>query len=792
MSTRSTRSLMPLLALVALAAGFPWSEISGQKLDPSLLAKPPAEAWPTYHGDYSGRHYSPLTQINAGNVAHLSLAWVHRLNTSPRGAITGSAGTAPPAGDQGIPIQQIKAIPLMVDGVLYFSVPNHAYAVDARTGKEAWHYYWKSDRSAIGNRGMGMYGGWLYFETPDNHVISLDAATGAERWRKQIASVRQQYFSTPAPIVIRNHVIVGMGGDALDVPAWLEARDPDTGEIQWKWYTTPRAGEPGIETWPNEQTAAHGGGMPWQPPTYDPELNLLYVPTGNPNPVLDGRRRPGDNLYTASIVALDVDTGRMKWHFQGSPHDTHDWDGTQVPVLFDAEIDGKPRKLLAQANRNGFFFVLDRITGQNLVSKPFATTANWFTGINAKGQPIPNAQKEPQIPGALVSPSTDGAANYPAPSFSPDTGLFYVNATESWSIYYLTEKESNAVGWGGASEYHTGVFDSVLRALDYRTGEVRWEHKYEGLGFWSSTYPGMLSTAGGLLFTGDPAGNFIAYDPASGKVLWHSNLGSIVCNSPITYMLDGRQYIVVASGDTLYAFSLYETFQKAQPDVRGQGPQPDGARVQGGRGSGTPEGFTSIFNGRDLTGWHVSRTTHQGSTPDVRVEDGVLVLKQHPYGQGGLLLTDKRYRNFELYLEARPDWGCNGGIVFRSTEGGSAYQIELDQANGTGNLFGDMLQIGKLARAADIDTVWKYDEWNRFRLRVAGEAPRMQLWINDVLMWDVVQEKNDLVAGRTDGMIGLQVHWTSATAPPVAPCCARSWKPGGAHRYRNLAIRELD
>ena len=208
-----------------------------------------------------------------------------------------------------------------------------------------WHYYWKSDRSAIGNRGMGMYGGWLYFETPDNHVVSLDAATGAERWHKQIASVRQQYFSTPAPVVIRNHVIVGMGGDALDVPAWLESRDPETGDIQWKWYTTPRRGEPGIETWPNEQTAANGGGMPWQPPTYDPELNLLYVPTGNPNPVLDGRRRPGANLYTASIVALDVDTGKMAWHFQGSPHDTHDWDGTQVPVLFDAD----DRRQAAQA-----------------------------------------------------------------------------------------------------------------------------------------------------------------------------------------------------------------------------------------------------------------------------------------------------------------------------------------------------------------------------------------------------------------------------------------------------------
>jgi hypothetical protein len=206
-----------------------------------------------------------------------------------------------------------------------------------------------------------------------------------------------------------------------------------------------------------------------------------------------------------------------------------------------------------------------------------------------------------------------------------------------------------------------------------------------------------------------------------------------------------------------------------------------------------PEGFSAIFNGRDLTGWHVSRTTHQGTTPDVRVEDGVLVLRQQPYGQGGLLLTDRRYKNFELYLEAKPDWGCNGGIMFRSTEGGSAYQIELDQANGTGNLFGDMLTIGRPARAVDIEKAWKYDAWNAFRLRVeGGDAPRIRLAINRVPMWDVTQDRNDLVAGARDGMIGLQVHWSSTTAPPTAPCCATSWRPGGVHRFRNIAIKELD
>jgi Domain of Unknown Function (DUF1080) len=210
-----------------------------------------------------------------------------------------------------------------------------------------------------------------------------------------------------------------------------------------------------------------------------------------------------------------------------------------------------------------------------------------------------------------------------------------------------------------------------------------------------------------------------------------------------------------------------------------------------GQTSPIPEGFTPLFNGKDLQGWHLSRTTHQGTTGHVYVEDGAIVMKQQPYGQGGLLLTNKRYKDFELYLEAKPDWGCNGGIVFRSTEGGSAYQIDLDQGRGTGNLFGDMLRIGRSARADGVDKVWKYDGWNAFRLRVVGEAPRITLWINGTQMWDVTQEKNDLVAGATDGMIGLQLHWSAVPAPPVAPCCPNSWKPGAAHRYRNIAIREL-
>jgi len=342
MKTRCSIAAVFLLASHALMAQ--------GGLDRKLLGKPPVEAWPTYHGDYSGRHYSTLDQINQSNVKALSLAWLYRINTGKVGAIVGGEGADGAAAGGNL---AIKAIPLMVNGVLYFSVPDHAWAVDARTGQEIWHYYWKTRGGIhIGNRGMGMYNNWLFFETPDCYLVSLDASTGRERWHKQIADVKQEYFCTPSPLIVRDHVIVGMGGDSLDVPGWLESRDPETGDVQWKWYSTPRPGQPGAESWPDSYSMEHGGGMTWQPWTYDPELNLLYVATGNPNPVMAGQSRKGDNLYTASIVALNPDTGKLAWNFQVSPHDTHDWDGTQVPVLVDDVVDGRPRKLLANASRN--------------------------------------------------------------------------------------------------------------------------------------------------------------------------------------------------------------------------------------------------------------------------------------------------------------------------------------------------------------------------------------------------------------------------------------------------------
>lgn len=541
--------------LLRVCPGLLPAALFAQILDPALLTKPATDAWPTYNGDYSGRRFSTLTQINQSNVKHLTLAWIYRVKVGPgSGTLVGGEGPGAAEGGPADPdISTVKATPLMVKGILYFATPDNAWAVDARSGRELWHYYWKTKGGIhIGNRGMGMYGNWLFFETPDNYLVSLDANTGKERWHVEIADVKQEYFSTPAPVVIGNHVIVGTGGDSLDVPGFLEAHDPETGAIQWKWWSAPlKKGDPGSETWPDEYSMRHGGGMTWIPGTYDPELHLYYLGTGNPNPVLTGRSRKGDDLYTCAIVALNVDTGKLAWYFQASPHDTHDWDAVQTPVLIDGEFRGKPRKMLAQANRNGYFFLLDRTNGKNLLTAPMIRTMNWSKGIDAKGQPIADPAKEATIDGVLVSPPSDGATNWPPPSFDPETGLLYVGTRESFSMFYLTDTDPHPEGYG-AAERGIGSYGGTLRAIDYKTGKTVWNHHYPSGG--GDT--GILTTAGKLLFAGDGAQHLLAFDPADGSILWHAGLADNVSNGPETYMLDGQQYVIVGAGDSLYAFTL--------------------------------------------------------------------------------------------------------------------------------------------------------------------------------------------------------------------------------------------
>ncbi len=506
----------------------------GQDLNPSTLLKQPTNMWPTFNGDYSGRRFSPLKQINAANVHNLSLAWAARFTS-------GNAATG----------VVIKSTPLLVNDVLYLSSPNNVWAADVRTGHELWHYqYPPNTGSTIGNRGVGMYENWLFFETPDSHLVSLDADTGKERWKVEIADPKLDYTSTVAPVVVGNHILIGIGGDHLDNPGFLESRDPETGALQWKWWTTPRKGEPGMETWPDEYASAHGTGQTWMPGTYDPQLNLYYLGTGNPNPVMAEKSRKGDNLYTCSIVAVNPDTGKLVWYYQVSPHDVHDWDAVETPVLVDGVVDGQPRKLLVQASRNGYFFVLDRTNGKHILSKPFIDTVNWAKGLNANGQPIPNPAKFPTVDGVLVSPSSNGATNWPAPSFDPETGLLYVGSSRTYSMFYLTDTDERPEGWGGLDSV-VGGDGGALVAIDYKTGNIAWRHDWPS----GSGVVSMLSTAGKLLFTSN-GNNVIAFDPAKGNILWHAGITASPSAGPITYMLDGRQYLLVPAGDTLFSFAL--------------------------------------------------------------------------------------------------------------------------------------------------------------------------------------------------------------------------------------------
>ncbi|MGD1211778.1 MAG: acido-empty-quinoprotein group A [Candidatus Acidiferrales bacterium] len=505
---------------------------SAQELDSAKLLKPPTDTWPTFNGDYTGRRFSPLTQINKDNVGSLTLAWAFQTRAQPA----------------------VYATPLEVNGVLYFSVSNQAWAVDARTGRQIWHFDHPFNGYTLGggSRGVAMYKDRIFFGTGDGYLYCLDARNGKTLWSTELADIAFKAFMSMAPLVIKDHLLVAVSGDVADIPGWLESLDPMTGKVQWRWDAMPKEGEPGWDTWPHDtDVISRGGGTLWLTGTYDPELNLTYWGTGNPHPVEAPDARLGANLYTCTIVALNPDTGKLVWYFQPSPHDSHDWDAVQTPVLIDGTYKGKPRKMLAQASRNGLYFLLDRTNGQALVHEPYIPI-NWVAGFDERGQPIPKKETEPQLNGALAMPGAAGGTNWMAPSFSPQTGLFYATARESSGVYFVTMPGKHVEGWGGRDFIlHS---KSVLKAIDYQTGKVRWTRDLSSPG--GGGWPSVLTTAGHLLFTTDDSGKILALDPATGETLWHVYGGRISTCAPITYELDGRQYVITPLEGVVYAWAL--------------------------------------------------------------------------------------------------------------------------------------------------------------------------------------------------------------------------------------------
>jgi alcohol dehydrogenase (cytochrome c) len=535
-------------------------------LNPAEILKPLHDGWPTYNGDYTGKRFSNLKLVNQSTVKNLSLSWVTRFTTAcgpngTEGGGGGGGGFGRGGGGGAAPIiagglgkgdlnncgpARLGGGILMVDGVIYMSSPDNAWAVDARDGTILWHYYWKSRGGThTGNRGMGMWHNNLYLEVHDDYLICLDAKTGKEKWKKEISSFDQQYFSSVAPIVVGDHVIAGTGND-MDAPGFLQSFDPETGERQWILYTVPMtADDPAVKTWASLDAARHGGAQPWIPGAYDPETHLYMFGTGNPTPAYTTGRGDGDNLYTCSLVAVNVDTGKMAWYYQTSPHDTHDWDSTQTPIIADMPFNGRTRKIVMTAERNGYFFVLDRVTGEHLVTGKFGLYNNWASGLDDKGRPKRNPGKDATIPGSLVN---GDVTNYPPPSFSPDTGLFYVPENNSLRITYLIDPDPRgSMGLGGTQGGGGVSYGSFIDAIDYRTGEVIWRHEVGGSA-------GILTTAGGLLFSGDGQ-NLVAFDSKNGKPIWHARIGNSG-NAPETFMLDGKQYVLATGGDQVYAFVL--------------------------------------------------------------------------------------------------------------------------------------------------------------------------------------------------------------------------------------------
>jgi len=505
-----------------------------------LVAPLPGENWVSYNGDYSGRRYSQLSEINVSNLGRLRAEWIFHAPTSDR----------------------LEVTPVVVNGMMFVTSANDVFALDAQTGRMVWHYARPitegliDDASGHISRGVGVWHDRVYRETDNAHLLCLDARSGNLLWDIAYADWNRNYGATSAPLVVKDKVIVGTSGGDDGVRGFVAAYDAESGKLAWRFWTIPGPGEFGSNSWPGD-LYQHGGGTTWMPGTYDPQLNMLFWGTSNPAPDFEGSVRPGDDLYTDCLLALDPDTGKLKWYFQFTPHDLFDYDATETPVLIDATYKGESRKLVVQANRNGYIYVLDRTSGEFLAAIRFVEKLNWASGIDAKGRPI-RSDIMPTPSGTKVCPGYAGATNWFSPSYSETSHLFYVLAREQCQTYFSSPEPQQFQP--GKEFYSTGVkhtagekSEKVLMAFDISSGTFAWKYPQIGSGHSMS---GTMATAGGLLFFGNDAQSFEAVEAQNGKPLWHFNTGQDMSASPMTYAVGGKQYVTVAAGSNVLSFAL--------------------------------------------------------------------------------------------------------------------------------------------------------------------------------------------------------------------------------------------
>ena len=527
---RSPRSLRCKLLLLTFLTSLAPAQVTPDRL---VNATKEPQNWLTYSGSYDGHRHSALDQINTTNAHSLVAKWVYQT------AATG----------------KLETTPLVADGILYATAQDdRAYALDARTGRPIWQYQHllPSDiRPCCGrvNRGLAILGNKIYLGTLDAHVIALDTKTGNVIWDVSAFDYRQGYSFTVAPLAVKDEIVIGVSGGEYGVRGFIDAYDAETGVRKWRFYTVPGPGEPGHDTWEGDSWKV-GGAPAWNTGTYDPATNQIFWPTGNPAPSNRGEGRAGDNLYSNSLLALNADTGKLNWYFQFTKHDEHDWDATQVPVM----IDANGRHLIAQANRNGFFYVLDRTNGKLISASPYGKIT-WSDTKDAEGRPVANQQASPTPTGRTVCPGALGTTNFMAPTFDPSTRLFYVTSRDQCDTFSTAPQPYEP----GHAYYGSAYFPSdeaepylgFLKAIDPASGQVKWQFQHT-----SPTWSGVLSTAGGLVFTGDAEGNIIALDAATGKPLWHFQMGGAVYAAPMAFAVDGKEYVAIAAGSALYTFGL--------------------------------------------------------------------------------------------------------------------------------------------------------------------------------------------------------------------------------------------